>query len=183
MKKTLLRIFALALTLCTVLSLASCFSPKPKRDLEKAEDNLEDEDYIVSYTDDEDKLPINVVEKLTAKDDDDNELTVTVYGDYKSARLAYKQLKLQKEYTIDSYERTIDYYEIQVKMLKNQLKKYDDDLKNAEIDALEDSIDEYEDMIKDTKKELKEYKDEWVIGRSGKKVWSGTEKAIKASKG
>ena len=184
MKKTLLRIFALVLTLCTVFSLASCFAPKPKLDLEAAKENLEDEDYIVSYVDDEDVLDTNVAERLVARDEDgETALTVVVYSDAKSAKIAYKIQQLNYDYQIEAYNMQIDYYELEIKALKNKIRAYDDELKSDEIDALEEKIEEYEDDVDDLKDELKEYKKDYVIARRGKTLWYGYKDAIKDSKG
>lgn len=171
MKKTLFRIFALVITICTLFSLASCFAPKPELDLETAKENLEDADYSVTYTDDEDKLSVNVVERLTAseKDDSDNYLSVTVYADAKSAKIAYQEMKDYLDYSMAQQK-------LAIKEIENLLKNYEDDLES-------DEIDEYEDELKELKKELEEMKDEYVIGKSGKTVWYGTKEAIEKSKG
>ncbi len=183
MKKTLIRIFALVLTLCTVFSLASCFAAKPEKDLEDAKENLEDANYEVDYVDDEEYLAVNVEAYLKADNDKDEQLTVYIYKDIKSAKLAYKQQKAAYEMEMEYAEYAIDKMELELKQLKNRLKKYEDDLDSDELDKLEEQIEDKEEAIEDSKEAIKEYKKEYVIGRSGKMVWYGTDKAIKKSKG
>ena len=73
MKKILTVLLAVAMLLGCVAIFASCGNQgsKPNLDLEEAADALEDEDYEVNYTDDEDELPVGAVEMLRASDDDD----------------------------------------------------------------------------------------------------------------
>ena len=162
------KLLAICLILATLFCITSC-GAKPKLDFEKAQKNLEDKDYFVEFTDDEDDLQFNMAALFAATDDDENYLYMVEYKDLKSAKIAYKQLKLEKETEIEEKE-------IEIKELKNLLKKYDADLESDEIDELED-------MIKELEKEIKELKKETLYGRSGKIVWEGTEKAVKASKG
>ena len=175
MKKTIIRLIALVFVVCFAFSLASCFAPKPLiKDLEKAAENLEDEDYMVRYTDDEDELSVGQVEKLTAykygDDYDDYEtLTVIVFEDTKSAKLYYDELKTRLDYQKE-------YMELYIESLEHQLKKYEDDLDSDEINEIEDTI-------KELNKALEKVEDEYVIGRSGKTVWAGTKDAIEDSKG
>jgi len=170
MRKIKVLLLAVALLLVCTMALSACslFAPKPNKDLEEAAENLEDEKYTVTYTDDEDDLDVNVEERLYATDGKDNYLSVTIYKDSKSASLAYKEMKLQ-------YDAELESVELQIKNCENMIKKYDDDLDS-------DEIDEYEDEIKELEKELKEAKD-FVFGKSGKMVYAGTKDAIKDSKG
>jgi len=167
MKRILAALLALTLLVCGALTLTSC-APKPELYLEEAKDNLEDADYEVSHVDDEDMLSPAVKESLSAHDDD-NYLYIVVFNDTKSAKLAYKEFKLESDQEIEALE-------LEIKSIKHYLKKYEDDLDS-------DVIDEYEDELKDLEKELEEEKDEFVVGRSGKTVWYGTKDAIKDSKG
>ena len=167
MKKLIVTLLAVAMLLSCLLVFSAC-AAKPEMDLENAAENLEDEDYVVMYIDDEDDLSANVKERLQASNDDES-LSITVYKDSKSASLAYKRLKLERDVAIDYYNIQIDNYE-------NMLKKYEDDLEDEDVEYYEEKIDEL-------KEDLKEYKDENVIGKSGKTVWSGTKTAIKDSKG
>ena len=170
MKKIKVLLLAVALLLVCTMALSACslFAPKPNKDLEEAAENLEDEKYMVTYTDDEDELEVNVAEKLYATDGKDNYLSVTIYNDSKSASLAYKEMKMQ-------YDAEIDEIKLEIKNYENMIKKYEDDLDN-------DDIDDYEDEIKELEKELEEAKD-FVFGKSGKMVYAGTKDAIKDSKG
>ena len=163
------KLLAICLILATLFCITSC-GAKPKLDFDKAKDNLEDKDYYVEFTDDEDDLySPNMAALFAATDDDENYLYMVEYKDLKSAKIAYKQLKLERETELEEKE-------LKIKELKNLLKKYDGDLDS-------DTIDEYEDEIKELEKEIKELKKETLYGRSGKIVWEGTEKAVKASKG
>ena len=167
MKKLIITLLAIAMLLSCVLVFSACAS-KPEMDLEKAAENLEDEDYIAVYSDDEDDLGAGIEERLYASNEDDS-LTVIVYKDSKSAKLAYKAQKL-------SYDVQIDYYNIQIDTIENMLKQYEDDLDN-------DDIEEYEEELDELKEELEELKKNSVIGKSGNTVWYGTKAAVKDSKG
>ena len=162
------KLLAICLILATLFCITSC-GAKPKLDFEKAKDNLEDKDYFVEFTDDEDELTPNMVAYFEAEDDDGEYLKMIEYKDLKSAKIAYKQLKLEKETELEEYELEKKYY-------KNLLKKYDGDLESDEIDYIEDAI-------KELDKKIEELKKETLYGRSGKIVWEGSEKAVKASKG
>lgn len=195
MKKTLIRIFALVLTICTLFSLASCFAPKPELDLEKAAENLEDEDYYAGFVDDEDYLEFNMTEMMFAIEKDADFdlddlayvfsdptelgtelivektefLMVVTYADSKSAKYMHDNLKLALDYAVDSAK-------LNVKAMENTVKEYEDDLDN-------DDIDNYEDDIKDINKMIERVDEEIVLGKSGNTVWFGTKKAIEESKG
>lgn len=164
MKKFLALILASVMILSCMIVFSSC-TPRPKMNLEDAADNLEDEDYYVSYSDDVDEPGYK--ERLSASNGDDY-LIVIVFSDSKLAKLYYEEAKASMNYEKEELEREIE-------RLEHMLKKYDDDFSSYEIDSMEDEL-------KDLKKELKEYK-EYVIGKSGKTVWAGTKDAIKDSKG
>ena len=164
MKKFLAGLLAMLMLVSSVFVLSSC-AAKPKLNLEKAEKALKDNDYSVSYTDDVDEAGIE--ERLYAYKNDER-LVVIKFEKASTAKLYYKQLKMELDYKIKSIE-------LEIEANEHMLSKYEKDLKSDEIKELEDDI-------KDLKKELEEYKDEYVIGRSGAYVWTGTEKAIKDSK-
>lgn len=169
MKKTIKYILAIALVLSCVLALVSC-GPKPKLNLEKAEKNLEDNDYYVTLTDDEDELEYGMKEALVASDEDDNEIYIIKFVSKKLAKLYYKQAKLAIENSIESLE-------LELKIQKATLKKLDKDMSSDEIDAFEDEIKEIKEQIEELEESLK------FIGRSGKYVWIASSKdAIKATK-
>lgn len=186
MKKTFRSLVAVVLLLCTIFTISSCslFS-RPPRDLEKAADNLEDEDYYVRYYDDEDDIYIpGVVEYLSASDEDgENYLTVLVFKTSKAASLYKQSVKMSLDHEMEEIKNKIEEYKHEIKMLEYTLKKFDDDLDSDEIDEIEEEIDYYEDRIKEYEKELKELKKETVIGKSGKTIWFGTKDALKDSKG
>ena len=174
MKKIIVTLLAAAMLISCVFVLASCggnVGEKPELNLEDAAENLEDNDYMVNYSDDEDELPVNVAESLVAYDDDEM-LTITVYKDSKSADIAFDLIKLQ----IENEKKAA---ELEIKELEHLLKKYEDEI--ADLD--EDMIDEYEDEIKELEKELEEFDEKYCYGKSGKTVWYGTNKAAEDSKG
>jgi len=165
MKKLTKILLAMMLVIASLLTFTACFAPAPAKNLEKAEDALEDADYTVHYEDDSDSPYIK--ETLYASDDDDNTLSVRVFNDAKTAKIFYEQMKNELDYEKDEIKAEIKLYE-------HLIKKYEDDLDS-------DEIDEYEDDIKELKDELEELEN-LVVGRSGKTVWSGTKDAIKDSK-
>lgn len=175
------KLIALFVLVATLFVFASCSMP-PKLNLEKAADNLEDNDYLVMYTDDEDELEAGMKEMLRAmkmdKDGDDGEyLYIVKFKTLKLARLYYKQLKLQFKTEKDEYEAEIAALKLEIKTAKYELKKYDDD---ANWD--EDDIDEMKEELEELQKEFKEFKKDSKFGILGKTVWTGTAKAFKDSK-
>ncbi len=161
MKKILAALLAVVMLMGCVLTFASCAS-KPRLNLEKAEESLEDEDYNVSYDDDVDYM--GVKERLYASNDEDY-IEICVYKSSKTAKLAYEALKLDRDQEIKEME-------LKIKTYKHLLSKYEDDAEDFDL----------EDEIEDLEEELKEYKKEYCIGRSGNTVWEGTANAIKDSK-
>lgn len=174
MKKTLSLLLALVMIISCMFAITSCGGgnqgPKPELDLKDAEDNLEDEDYnVMSYDDPDDISEIGVEEKLYAIDEDYEEsLTILVFIDSKTA----------KKY----YDANIGMIELQKQALEDQLAWYEYVVKNLEDEVDDDDIDNAEDRIESLEDQLKEL-DEMCYGISGKTVWQGTEKAVKASKG
>ena len=153
MKKWLSAILCIVTVLMCVLVFASC-AAKPELDLEDAAENLEDEDYRVEYSDNEDGyLPVYMEEMLYASkgEDADDIIVMAVCKDEKSAKLLLKQVKEQNE-------ELIKYYEARIKMLENKLDLYEDDLDKDEIKDIEERIEDYEETIE-------KYK-EYVYGRS-----------------
>ena len=167
MKKLLALILA-AIMLMSCILLTSC-SGRPELDLDEAEDNLEDEDYYVSYNDD----PSDPMYKETfsASNDDDDFLYIYKFDSAAIAKLYLKGLKLNEKQEKEQLE-------LEIKMLQKLIKLYDDEYDSDELDELEDEL-------KDLKKELKDLKNKKNVtyGRSGKTVWYGTKSAIKDSKG
>ena len=160
------KLLALLLVIVSIFSLASCslFAAKPKLNLDDAKDNLEDNDYSVTYVDKD--AGTGVKEYLRAYNDKGDEITIYIYEDATSASIAYKMAKLNQ----DQQE---EYNKLRLKRYQNLLKKYEDDMSSSEIDSVEDSI-------KDLKKSMKD--NDYVIGKSGKTVWYGTKDAIKDTK-
>ncbi len=163
MKKTIKALIALMLVFCTIFTLTSC--SVPEFDLENAKENLEDEDYYVSYRED---YEIGISEYLYASSDDDM-LRVFICETRKMAKLIYQELKLSMESEMESLK-------LEIKSVKHILNKFEDEMSDDEIDEYEDRLDELEEQL-----EL--YKKEYVIGKRGKTVWAGTKDAIKDSKG
>ena len=164
MKRILAAILLVVLTLSTVVLLASC-GPKPELDLEDAAENLEDAKYNVIYNDDSSEAGVEESLRATNKDDF---LYVTVYADAKLAKLAYKELQMEMKQEKEYYKLQLEYYE-------HMVDEYGKELESEEEDY-------YKEAIKEIEEELEKY-DEYVIGRSGNTVWSGTKTAIEDSKG
>ncbi len=168
MKATLKKLFVLALALMMVIGLVAC-APAPEMDLEDAAENLEDEDYLVSYIDDEDDLSPGRVESLSAENDDGDELNVIRFEKSSTAKAFYNYRKVLKSNEKASLKE-------EIKNLKHLLKNYEDDMKNDEIDDLEDEL-------KDLEKELDKFEEENILGIKGKVVWYGNKSAVEDSKG
>lgn len=164
MKKFLTLMLAVLMLVGSVVVLSSC-GAKPKLNLEKAEEALKDNDYMVSYSDDVDEAGME--EALYAYKGD-NSLVIIKYAKSSTAKLYYQKMKMELDNEIEALE-------LEIKMAKHMLDKYEKDLDSDEIDELEDEIKELE-------KELEEYEEDYVVGRSGKYVWYGTAKAVKDSK-
>ena len=161
MTKTIKNLFVIILLLSLGFILTSCGGqgPKANLDLEKAAENLEDEDYFVTFEDDEDELGVGVVQMLNARNDDDF-LYVTEYEDSKSAQIAFDIRK-------QNYNAQVEQLKLEIQVYEHQLKKYEDDL---------------EDEIKELTKKLEELEEDYCFGISGKFVWYGTIDAIEDSK-
>lgn len=167
MKKFLALILAAVMLMGCVLAFASC-GAKPKLDIDDAEDNLKDEDYMVTVNDD----PSDPMYKATLNATNGDDYLRIIWFDKASvAKLYYQSLKMEEKQEKEELE-------LEIKTLKKLIKLYDDDYKSSELDMLEDEL-------KDLEKELKDLKkgDDRVYGRSGKVVWVGTKTAIKDSKG
>ena len=164
MKKLLTGLLALLMLVSSVFVLSSC-AKKPELDLEDAKEALEDAEYIVYYEDDTEST--GVEEMLSARKDE-YDITIIKFEKASTAKLAYQELKLEREYEIESLK-------LEIKSTKHMLSKYEKDLSSSEIDN-------YEDEIKEMEKKLEELQKETVIGRSGKYVWTGDLKALEATK-
>ena len=164
MKKLLAVLLVAAMLVSSVFVLSSC-GKKPRLDLEKAKDALEDNDYYVSYSE---KLDDAGLEERLSAYKDDHSLYIVKCEKASTAKLYYQMLKLEMDAKIESIE-------MEIKFTKHMLSKYEGDMTSSEIDELEDELKELE-------KELEEYKEDYVIGKSGKYVWYGDAKAIEDSK-
>ena len=164
MKRFFKSLVAILIILSTLLAITSC--ARPNMDLEDAEEALKDEGYSVTYNDDPGDP--SMAEYLRASKDEDS-IYIYVFETAKAANLYYESIKTYREYQIESLK-------LQIKTIKYELRAFEDDMKSEEIDALED-------QLKELEKELKEYKNDYVIGKWGKTVWSGTKDALKDSKG
>ncbi|MBR2431308.1 MAG: hypothetical protein IKB23_00140 [Clostridia bacterium] len=157
------KLLALLLLVAMTLTMVSC-AGRPKLNIDKAKDNLEDNGYIVVTYDD---LTIGVEEVLSASNGDDS-LYIGKFDTAKMAKLEYNQLKEKYDYEIKALK-------LEIKEVKYILKKYKNELKSDEIDY-------YEDRLKDLQEELEEMKKDYVFGISGKTVWYGTADAAKDSR-
>ena len=167
MKKILAMALAVVMLMGCVLTFASC-GTRPELDIDDAEDNLKEEDYIVSVNDD----PSDPMYKATlyASNGDDS-LSIYWFDSASVAKLYYQSIKLAEKQQKEELE-------LEIKTLKKVIKLYEDEYKSSELDNLEDELKDLEKKLKD----LKSGKD-YVYGRSGKVVWYGTKDAIKDSKG
>ena len=191
MNKFFKSLICLALIISTLFALAAC-GKKPTLDFDKAEDNLEDEDYeIFRFEGDDDELLglamilgdfslIPGVKEALIATEDDNGIIIIEFEDSKSASLYYDSLKLNHDMEKYELEQEIKAAELELKTLKHVLKQYEDDI---DEDDVEDAIEDLEDEIEDLKEDLKDYDKETLFGKSGKKVWAGTADAIDAANG
>ncbi len=168
MKRILAAFLALLMVLGSVMMFASC-GEKPKLNLEKAEKNLDDEDYIVRLTDDEDDLEVGMSEMLYASNGSDY-ICIIKFKKSSTAKLAYQEIEYK-------YDCSVKECEMEIKSLEHILKTYEDDLKSSEIDNYEDQLKEMEEKLEDLKEQ-----DDYIFGRSGKYIWYGTPDALKDSK-
>ena len=179
MKNLILRLIALAVLACCILSFASCGgSVKPELNMKDAEDALEDEGYTVETGDGDDYIENNsyspyygyaLDEYLEAHDDDYNYLYIYVFESASMAKLYYKGIAESQEMYIANIQTELDYY-------NKLLKKYEDDMDRDHIKELEDEIESLEE-------DLEERVDEYVFGIKGKTVWYGTLDAVEDSRG
>ena len=167
MKKIIATLLAAVMLVGCMLAFTSCAQPAIW-DLDKAEENLKDNDYSVSYIDNEDELEAGVAKKLYASKDEEY-LSITVYKDTKTAKYVYENLKLE-------YDMGLKFYKNEINRLENLLKKHKDDLSDSQIERYEDDIKDYKEYIDEAKKES-------TFGRIGKTVWYGTKTAAEDSRG
>lgn len=159
MKKILSLLLVLVTMLAVCTSLVACSGPKPTLDIDRAQQNLERNGYDVYVRDGEDLgglVGAAIEARLSAHDEDDNEIYIYEFKDEKAAKLYYNDVKIY--YGKNSAE---------YKFYKRYLKKYGDD------------------MTRDERKDVAEYieeLEEYVCGRSGKYVWYGTKDAVNATK-
>ena len=183
MKKHLKKIFFAISLMVLTLTLASC-GPSPKFNLEKAAENLERRDYMVSYKDDYDEDDIDemmIKESLFAHDGDE-EVTIMKFRDVRTAKLYVKSMKLRRQYEIDEIKYEIKLLKIQKKALINTMLRYAFKLESDDFDDIIEDIKDIQDEIKECREEIKDVKKEYSCGRMGKTVWYGTEGAIKDTK-
>ncbi len=152
----LIIVFAVSVTACGI-------------SYDRAEDNLEDEDYEIEISKDENFEGIPIEKSIRAYNyDTDDYIQISVFEKSSSAKLAYNMIK-------SMYDTELKELENDKKLLEHLLKEYEDDLSSSEIDDIEDEI-------KDIKDEIEEMKEEFEFGRSGKTVWYGTVDAVKDAK-
>ena len=173
MKKTKL----IAIALCAVLIVVGAIiiiagaGPKPELNLKTAQENLEYYDYKVNVehygTSRDDMDAVMYESTLYAYNEYDDYIEIFVFEDASMAKAYYNNLKTECDSDIHEIERVIE-------LTEKSLKVHGDDLSK-------DLLEETEEELKELKDELKEVSN-YVIGRSGKYVWIGTEKAIENSK-
>ncbi len=164
MKKILAALLALMMVVASVATLASCGKAVPA-DYEDAKEALEDAEYVVMATDEEDYLSTGMKAQISARDvtedKDDREAFIYIYyfENDDMAKLYEKQAKQNLEQMIDDAELDIEFYEL-------MLEKYADDLEEEEKE-------EFEEELEEAKEELEAYKNDYVVGRKGTTVWYG----------
>ena len=166
MKKMFTKLLAGIMTIGCVCSMAAC---GPRLKIDDVEDNLEDEDYIVTITkgDDLDKDEAYMEKILYARseDDEDDYFYMIEFKDAKTAKLYYRQEKVWYKTCIMEDEAELKYYQ-------QLLDEYGHDMKSEEEDDLEDEIDELEDCIEEDKEALE------CLGRSGVYVWFASNEDV-----
>ena len=149
----------------------------PELDLEEAKENLEDNDYYVHLITTEEYEyaftgnSANIEQMLEAysnDDDEDDVLVITEFKDSKSALLALRLYKIER----DSEIKTL---KAEIKSIEHLLEEYEDDMDDNYVEKLEDDI-------KELKKELRKLQDDYVYGIDGNYVWYGTIDAVEDTK-
>ena len=164
MKKILAALLALMMVVACVATLASCGKAVPA-DYEDAKEALEDADYQVMGTDEEDYLSTGMKAQISARDvtedKDDREAFIYIYyfENEDMAKFQEKFYKMNLEQNIEEAKLTIEYYEM-------MLEKYADDLEDEEKEEIEEELEEMQE-------ELEAYKNDYVVGRKGTTVWYG----------
>lgn len=172
MKKILATMLAVLMLATCVLTFASC-GAKPEMDFAKIEEKFKDDEKIVVSYDKED-LDANVEEEISlykpaeSEDAESEMLYIVRYKDTKSAKLAYKELKM----SFDNQKKAI---KLEIEYNENMLKQYEDKLTSDEINELNDEI-------KELKEDLEDLKENISFGRSGKVVWYGNTSLVEATK-
>ncbi|MBQ9744153.1 MAG: hypothetical protein IJW19_03420 [Clostridia bacterium] len=181
MKKTLVKILALAVVAVFALSMIACGGgPQPNLDLEDAADNLRDNGYLVTYNDDFDDP--GIVATLNATDDSYNYIRMIEYKDSTLAKLSLEEYEMRMETDLLEFEYEIKELELEIEQLEHYLDEYADKLSSDEEDDLEDELEDAKDDLEEAKEELEDYKKENSCGRSGNIVWYGKVDAIEDTK-
>ena len=175
MKKILTGLLAVVLLFGSVLALSAC-GKKPQLDLDAAKTALEAKEYAVTLNTDDDLLDVNEEKTLSAykldgEGDDAKAMffRAVVYKDTTSAKLAYKQSKMQLDQMLDEIK-------LKIEIIEKTIKKYEADMTSDELDELKEDL-------KDAEEDLAEY-EAYCMGRSGKTVWMATnETVVEATKG
>ena len=176
MRKTIKNLFTIISVLVILFALTSCafMGETPELDLEEAKENLDDNDYLVTYYDEDYDFKngsANVLEKIyaySADSDSEDFVSITKYKDSQSALLALREVKVERDIQIKYLKAQIKYYE-------HLLEEYEDDMDIDEVEELEEELEEYEDM-------LEILQDDYVYGIDGNYVWYGTIDAIDDTK-
>lgn len=168
MRKILSMVLAVMMLAGCALAFSAC-GAKPELNFETAKANLEADGYTCTYST---SISVFESEQFNAVTFDENGeqadfITISVYTDTKTAKLRYKDAKQLIKSEIESIEN-------QIKWNEALLDEYTSQIDETKYNELKDEITylEYELSQLET----------YVVGRSGKTVWIGTEKAIDASK-
>ena len=175
--KAVLKIFKRFLILVLIVALLGVgalfyfLNPSPAKTVNKAASALEDNGYSVQVLDEDEiaermanGVPVGVKKMLYASKGDEG-IVIIEFKTAKAARLYYQQLKLERDYKIDTFK-------LQIKQLKLDIKNADSDEEaylTERLENLQEALNDYR------------YTDH-RIGRSGSTVWYGTLEAIHDAK-
>jgi protein subunit release factor A len=166
MKKMFTKLLAGVMTVGCVCAMASCGA---NIDFDKAEDNLEDNDYLVEVVKDPEFMGIEgLVEKsLMAVSEDDVKDYIVIYEavNAKTAKLYYNVQKNEIKAEIAALED-------QIKLYEHILEEYSSELESEMEDGMEDEIEEMQDEIEDLEEQLK------CMGVKGKTFWVASSEDV-----
>ena len=170
MKKIISALLVLVMLFGCVLALTSC--SKPELDFDKAKANLEAAGYTVVVNDEASQPGVEKMLMASTGDvgyDEGDYIYIYTCDNRKTAKLVCEMYELQKKQGVESLKYLIEYTE-------HIIKKYGDELSAEDLTEYEEELESYKTGLEDAEKMF-------VVGRSGKTVWYGTQAAIDATRG